>query len=148
MDRKNFRGIGKRIASVALRKESVDRKMRKITITIDEGVALRKESVDRKTLFVRYCGNGLDVALRKESVDRKLYYQDNINPPRGSLSARRAWIEKSGSTKPKTRRAVALRKESVDRKFFGRQNRKLILMSLSARRAWIEKRADRTRIYT
>ena len=34
-----------------------------------------------------------------------------------SLSARRAWIEISGSTKPKTRRAVALRKESVDRNF-------------------------------
>ena len=34
---------------------------------------------------------------------------------RPSLSARRAWIEISGSTKPKARRAVALRKESVDR---------------------------------
>ena len=55
------------------------------------------------------------VALRKESVDR--------NPPKllpvsiliQSLSARRAWIEISGSTKPKARREVALRKESVDR---------------------------------
>ena len=45
--------------------------MRKITITVDEGtVALRKESVDRKGMEI----NGVSydvVALRKESVDRK-----------------------------------------------------------------------------
>ena len=36
------------LLQVALRKESVDRNLlRKITITVDEGVALRKESVDR-----------------------------------------------------------------------------------------------------
>ena len=101
------------------------------------------------------------VALRKESVDRNLKRDAPPSQNPWSLSARRAWIEISGSTKPKARRAVALRKESVDRNscivhIIGHiytvalrkesvdrntpgtdtsagQNR-----SLSARRAWIE----------
>ena len=44
--------------------------MRKITITVDEGVA-----------------------LRKESVDRNFYYSDKDADWVRSLSARRAWIE-------------------------------------------------------
>ena len=44
---------------------------RKITITVDDGtVALRKESVDRKRLS-RHLVGVYSVALRKESVDRK-----------------------------------------------------------------------------
>ena len=44
--------------------------MRKITITIDDAtVALRKESVDRNC-FYSFGLFGADVALRKESVDR------------------------------------------------------------------------------
>ena len=77
-----------------------------------------------------------------------------------SLSARRAWIEISGSTKPRARREVALRKESVDRNFSFVSDSLPALValrkesvdrnyppekpleigekSLSARRAWIE----------
>ena len=56
-------------------------------------VALRKESVDRKmgrprTHFAR------GVALRKESVDRKKYVVQCRKVMGVSLSARRAWIEK------------------------------------------------------
>ena len=55
-----------------------------------------------------------------------------------SLSARRAWIEISGSTKPRARREVALRKESVDRNSDGVVSGSGDYVSLSARRAWIE----------
>ena len=58
------------VIDVALRKESVDRNLRKITITIDDVVALRKESVDRNP---KLCQALCHV--------------------RWSLSARRAWIE-------------------------------------------------------
>ena len=57
----------------------------------------------------------LPVALRKESVDRNLYYQGNRQHPRGSLSARRAWIEIGNSCTQAEPLKVALRKESVDR---------------------------------
>ena len=56
-------------------------------------VALRKESVDRN---IRRCLMSvvfLLVALRKESVDRNLYYSDKDADWVRSLSARRAWIE-------------------------------------------------------
>ena len=60
-------------------------------------VALRKESVDRKAdeqLFRIY---QISVALRKESVDRKgSFFALHPYNRRGSLSARRAWIEKDG----------------------------------------------------
>ena len=55
-----------------------------------------------------------------------------------SLSVRRAWIEISGSTKPRARRAVALRKESVDRNKQITETMKQMTGSLSVRRAWIE----------
>ena len=60
------------ITGVALRKESVDRKIwggRGTGKTY--GVALRKESVDRKKRFRARLVAGSKVALRKESVDRK-----------------------------------------------------------------------------
>ena len=80
-------------------------------------VALRKESVDRNPMSV-YAGCVASlVALRKESVDRNRCSYLHSNMSLESLSARRAWIEISGSTKPSARRAVALRKESVDRNF-------------------------------
>ena len=55
-------------------------------------VALRKESVDRnaKTMSV---SNGLKVALRKESVDRNITVLAALLMYNWSLSARRAWIE-------------------------------------------------------
>ena len=83
------------------------------------------------------------VALRKESVDRKAHAFAHLNDAFGSLSARRAWIEKPTSAKTSTTAPVALRKESVDRK--GDEN-DLIRRgdaSLSARRAWIEKPPQR-----
>ena len=101
---------------VALRKESVDRKIiylltasaflmslsarrawiensaNALPIT-SPTVALRKESVDRKIVTRGLLQQLIDVALRKESVDRKLMSLDVL-----AVSA------------------VALRKESVDRK--------------------------------
>ena len=100
------------------------------------------------------------VALRKESVDRNNspHGQKYIN--RGSLSARRAWIEIPALLGNPQNDGVALRKESVDRNGLGvrhyrddvvalrkesvDRNPKLykalahVRWSLSARRAWIE----------
>ena len=82
---------------VALRKESVDRNILLKIILLLRVVALRKESVDRKAdeqLFRIY---QISVALRKESVDRKgSFFALHPYNRRGSLSARRAWIEKDG----------------------------------------------------
>ena len=62
-------------------------------------------------------GKGLaEVALRKESVDRKVNLGNIATTRTLSLSARRAWIEKSLSTPWKSEAGE----------------------SLSARRAWIE----------
>ena len=57
----------------------------------------------------------MPVALRKESVDRNISPPPQIKPVRGSLSARRAWIE-----------------------IFSRRLTHHLSGSLSARRAWIE----------
>ena len=80
-------------------------------------VALRKESVDRK-IDKRYkLGRNNGVALRKESVDRKMLRIGTLRRTHKSLSARRAWIEKLLPRKNViTATTVALRKESVDRK--------------------------------
>ena len=79
-------------------------------------VALRKESVDRKAVTTVVGVLATLVALRKESVDRKvLTLNCTIGPPL-SLSARRAWIEKTSSGGVVSGSGVALRKESVDRK--------------------------------
>ena len=79
------------------------------------------------------------VALRKESVDRNYKERPGQKARPKSLSARRAWIEISGSTKPSARRAVALRKESVDRNSDKDADWvRVYVSSLSARRAWIE----------
>ena len=56
-----------------------------------------------------------------------------------SLSARRAWIEITGSAwVPEFPQLVALRKESVDRNMLLLVLISLKIGSLSARRAWIE----------
>ena len=47
--------------------------MKKITITVDEGVALRKESVDRNDTMQIVIVIVNAVALRKESVDRNYW---------------------------------------------------------------------------
>ena len=60
-------------------------------------VALRKESVDRKVNLRVVDGSRSSVALRKESVDRKhAAIIGGLHDPQLSLSARRAWIENSG----------------------------------------------------
>ena len=82
---------------VALRKESVDRKILGFGFTFCQCVALRKESVDRKNDKSKKIN---PVALRKESVDRKTL-----------LGTPDTWTE-----------PVALRKESVDRKYYVRQS--------------------------
>ena len=79
-------------------------------------VALRKESVDRNFWLNLTDKQLAKVALRKESVDRNWNLVDQAPEHRGSLSARRAWIE----IEP-----IADLFESVT-------------TSLSARRAWIE----------
>ena len=73
-------------------------------------------------------------------MDRNINEEKNTRKAVLSLSARRAWIEISGSTKPRARRAVALRKESVDRNSDGVVSGSADYVSLSARRAWIEMR--------
>ena len=78
--------------AVALRKESVDRNMRREMSLIRPYVALRKESVDRNRQALVHC---------EEQTE--------------SLSARRAWIEIRTSRLPRSGTVVALRKESVDR---------------------------------
>ena len=55
------------------------------------------------------------VALRKESVDRNTGGFPTIKAMRGSLSARRAWIEICIPRSDGLWQEVALRKESVDR---------------------------------
>ena len=57
----------------------------------------------------------LPVALRKESVDRNAPALRDEAYLRGSLSARRAWIEIAKEGAEVAKQAVALRKESVDR---------------------------------
>ena len=103
-----------RTEPVALRKESVDRNVPIDVALVPIKVALRKESVDRNCLRLSSC-LPVAVALRKESVDRNTGYICGIGVHSTSLSARRAWIEIS---------ALADEAERI--------------RSLSARRAWIE----------
>ena len=58
-----------------------------------EDVALRKESVDRNIKRCLMSVVYLLVALRKESVDRNVYLYNFRMFACMSLSARRAWIE-------------------------------------------------------
>ena len=95
MDRNLDLALHKRGSFVALRKESVDRNNDTIRKKeINPAVALRKESVDRNSGPGLFLCSPLCVALRKESVDRndQQHLPDSTHR-RGSLSARRAWIE-------------------------------------------------------
>ena len=58
---------------VALRKESVDRNVQRISPTKNTLVALRKESVDRNCDSDPVTDKAWAVALRKESVDRNVH---------------------------------------------------------------------------
>ena len=100
-------------------------------------VALRKESVDRNIRKEHLLRIGI-VALRKESVDRNHRVPDPCVQIAKSLSARRAWIEIGMSGLGCRARHVALRKESVDRNLFLLHGCNHFQRSLSARRAWIE----------
>ena len=101
---------------IALRKESVDRNIPSGILFYLLSIALRKESVDRNlSLLVKL--RTWKIALRKESVDRNGCGL-SVFLLRGSLSARRAWIEISLLKASKTGASVALRKESVDRNIF------------------------------
>ena len=84
---------------VALRKESVDRNVTLSALAPEQNVALRKESVDRNVHVSVECVEVSKVALRKESVDRNAGGFPTIKAMRGSLSARRAWIEITQSVK-------------------------------------------------
>ena len=101
---------------VALRKESVDRKKSYLHCVSTPPVALRKESVDRKTSL----GVPDIRALRSLSARRAWIEKSRAPVPHlpmaPSLSARRAWIEKPTSGTQRCWNWVALRKESVDRK--------------------------------
>ena len=134
-------------------------------------VALRKESVDRNTERHTMVDNRAKVALRKESVDRNSPKSVQYSTVKGSLSARRAWIEIVSIRGYFQELCVALRKESVDRnsdlgtgfwrgalvalrkesvdRNVPRKNLvNGISLSLSARRAWIEIKTGKThRIY-
>ena len=84
---------------VALRKESVDRNdsWHRDCHNFD-CVALRKESVDRNSTASASSRAYIMVALRKESVDRNHSGDTEAEYMRGSLSARRAWIEIANQT--------------------------------------------------
>ena len=149
----------RKTSMVALRKESVDRNSYRCLIVAAVEVALRKESVDRNGLQV-LCKLYSAVALRKESVDRNCCHIPLTLLQITSLSARRAWIEITGTWQLSTWHAVALRKESVDRNCRPARSAWSAMValrkesvdrnwsaypkktgkaeSLSARRAWIE----------
>ena len=81
---------------VALRKESVDRNMKKGAKNerTQKSLSARRAWIE----IVEPTAQALEpqVALRKESVDRNPHTEDLIHWDFWSLSARRAWIEISG----------------------------------------------------
>ena len=102
---------------VALRKESVDRKIPTAFMSLSAWPSLsaRRAWIEKPPGLA--CSAICTVALRKESVDRKgSFFALHPYNRRGSLSARRAWIEKPTSGTQRCWNWVALRKESVDRK--------------------------------
>ena len=102
-------------------------------------VALRKESVDRNMTWGAKKYATTYVALRKESVDRNTSVVSSAGTTGKSLSARRAWIEMQCNFRSAFKRSiVALRKESVDRNSIVTPHHPQLTTSLSARRAWIE----------
>ena len=103
-------------AAVALRKESVDRNLEAVVVWVAVVVALRKESVDR---------------------NKALILADGLL--RGSLSARRAWIEIVVEYKRAKEKAVALRKESVDRNSAKTIRRDIASMPVALRKESVDR---------
>ena len=81
--------------TVALRKESVDRKSTALASSRAFTVALRKESVDRKA-HLRLLAILIPVSLsaRRAWIESMLLKFSKLKPDM-SLSARRAWIERT-----------------------------------------------------
>ena len=71
----------------------MDRNLFLLPKKIGRLVALRKESVDRNLFRLSKKYRPSVVALRKESVDRNMLYDTSSLMKCQSLSARRAWIE-------------------------------------------------------
>ena len=85
----------RRIASVALRKESVDRngvRYRHISFRRFRSLSARRAWIEI-SIIKTLSGGILKVALRKESVDRNISRALTFLVISWSLSARRAWIE-------------------------------------------------------
>ena len=100
-------------------------------------VALRKESVDRNMK------KGAKNERTQKSLSARRAWIEITKKPccaptAKSLSARRAWIEIVEPTAQALEPQVALRKESVDRNWQVYNFNTDCLRSLSARRAWIE----------
>ena len=102
---------------VALRKESVDRKLMTAgDVTAPSAVALRKESVDRKVKTPPTQGKShWSLSARRAWIEK--FWRCTKKWMLTSLSARRAWIEKKLLLSSPKIHPVALRKESVDRKW-------------------------------
>ena len=115
MDRNKYWPDAMLWSLVALRKESVDRNMKKGA----------KNERTQKSLSARRAW----IEITKKPC---------CAPTAKSLSARRAWIEIVEPTAQALEPQVALRKESVDRNWQVYNFNTDCLRSLSARRAWIE----------
>ena len=124
-------------ATVALRKESVDRNVDVVPVQYRGQVALRKESVDRNT-SLKSCRPTITVALRKESVDRNIRREMSLIRPYASLSARRAWIEISALGLPAPVSGSLSARRAWIEICCGAAVIAFLSGSLSARRAWIE----------
>ena len=71
MDRNAIFSCALLLLAVALRKESVDRNLRRITITVDDvTLSLSARRAWIEISLMKYSWNLTRVALRKESVDR------------------------------------------------------------------------------
>ena len=93
MDRNIVTAFDVLAASVALRKESVDRNC---VLCVRFPASLMSLSARRAWIEINFSKGGLlasVVALRKESVDRNIPRGQLPTPEPPSLSARRAWIE-------------------------------------------------------
>ena len=107
------------------------------TVLCTFAVALRKESVDRKMMFpINVMSVSASLSARRAWIEKLIPLVKFVCF--ASLSARRAWIENRMALFPAPPTMVALRKESVDRKVLASLFCVGFSSSLSARRAWIE----------
>ena len=107
------------------------------TANSEATVALRKESVDRNISALA----SYNIIVKSLSARRawiEIVTSIFIAISSKSLSARRAWIEMGVMRQNPGKHYVALRKESVDRNFCNVSLNYKEVLSLSARRAWIE----------